>query len=178
VLRTLRAAFPDADLVACDVVDDAVRYCRKTFGVTGVVSNEDSELIELPGPFDLIWSGSLLTHIPPDRWPGFMRLFESALRPGGLVVFTVYGRFAVDVMRAGKTMFNLEPAQVPAVLRQYEDVGAGFAETFADGDCFVSRRWVCEQLDAPPSLELVLYQERGWMNQDVVACRRRPDCSF
>ena len=33
-----------------------------------VHSRADVEQLELPGRFDLIWVGSLFTHLDPDRW--------------------------------------------------------------------------------------------------------------
>src|SRR3954447_17954814 len=40
VLRFIRAAFPDAELTACDVDRDAVSFCARTFGAQPVYSND------------------------------------------------------------------------------------------------------------------------------------------
>ena len=37
VMRVLRAAFPDAELVACDIDQDAVSFCAETFGARPVL---------------------------------------------------------------------------------------------------------------------------------------------
>jgi SAM-dependent methyltransferase len=60
VLRVLRAAFPRAEITACDIDAAGVDYCAETFGVTPVYSDPDPSRVDLGGPFDLIWCGSLL----------------------------------------------------------------------------------------------------------------------
>lgn len=68
VLRYLRAAFPEAEITACDLLRDGVDYCAATFGAVPVHSHEDPVRIPLErNAFDLIWVGSLLTHLdaPP-----------------------------------------------------------------------------------------------------------------
>jgi SAM-dependent methyltransferase len=55
ILRYLRAAFPEAEIVACDLLRDAVDYCARSFGAIPVYSHEDPRKIPLPeGAFDLI----------------------------------------------------------------------------------------------------------------------------
>src|SRR5436309_14349941 len=71
VLRTLKAAFPRARLTACDIDHDAVDFCAETFGAEPIYSDEDPRAIELPGQYDLIWCGSLFTHLDAPRRAGF-----------------------------------------------------------------------------------------------------------
>src|SRR5690349_8568241 len=58
VLRFLKAVFPNAELVACDINRDGVDFCAETFGARPVYSVDDARRVELPGTFDLIWCGS------------------------------------------------------------------------------------------------------------------------
>lgn len=182
VLRVLKAAFPQAALTACDLWPEAVEFCSRTFGATGVVSEVEPGEVALGGPFDLIWSGSLLTHVDSARWIGFLELFESVLSPGGIVTFTVYGRATAQGLRDGTIPLTLNREQAAEVLREYDVTGFGFAPTISErrgrwrapavGDCVASRAWVCSQLERIPGLELLLYLERGWLGQDVVACAK------
>lgn len=174
VLRTLRVAFPEADLTACDLREDGLAFCAETFGATGVASEYEPERIALPGQFDLVWSGSHLSHIEKERWTGFVRLWESALAPDGVIVFTVYGRVLADLLRTGENMLDQTPQRAELMLRDYEENGFGFGEGLAlgGGDTIVKPTWVCEQLEQT-QLELLLYREHAWLGQDVVACKRR-----
>src|SRR4051794_25448609 len=47
VLRYLKAAFPDAEIAACDIMRDGVDYCSKTFGATAIYSKDKPEKIPL-----------------------------------------------------------------------------------------------------------------------------------
>ena len=172
IMRYLKAAFPDASLTACDYHLYQAEFCERTFGAKAVAGNEDPAKIELEGPFDLIWCGSHFGHIDSHRWAGFLRLFESVAAPGGVVVFTTFGRRIVELLRAGETLLNLTEESAAEVLRDYEATGFGFHATRFDGDCVSSPSWVCRQLEDAPTLQLSLFMENGWAFQDVVACVR------
>jgi SAM-dependent methyltransferase len=180
VLRFLRAGFPDAAITACDVIEPAVRFCEQTFGATGVVSKANPAEIELDGSFDVIWSGSLLTHVDSRLWLEFLEVMASRLAPGGVMLFTVYGRRMADWIRTGSSTLDLTEEQARDVLTQYDDTGFGFRavegrheEGF--GDCLASPAWVSSQLDrTTPDLDLVLYLEHAWLDQDVIAATKSP----
>jgi trans-aconitate methyltransferase len=184
VLRTLKAAFPTARLTACDIDTEAVEFCAKVFGATPVVSKEDPEGIDLQGPFDLIWCGSLLTHVSADRWPRFLGLFESKLAEYGLLLFSVHGRFSAELARLGKLNYGLQEADLEALLRDFDRDGFGYVE-YGDslkeridiptyGVSMSSPSRVFEQVQAHPLLRVVSYAERAWCGHDVVACLREP----
>jgi SAM-dependent methyltransferase len=159
VLRVLKAAFPDAELTACDIDRDAVDFCTEVFGTTPLYFHDDPARIETDATFDLIWCGSLFLHLAADRWTGFLEFFERRLRPWGLLVFSTSGRYqvtdetAADFRRTGFVF-------------QDHEAGAGW------GTAVASPAWVCGQLAARPGLRLIGYAERGWKQQDVVACAR------
>jgi SAM-dependent methyltransferase len=177
VLRYLKAGFPDASITACDVTAHDVEFCARAFGVNGVVSHPDPSRIELDGPFDVIWCGSLLTHVDAGPWVQFLQLMERNLSPGGVLVFTVYGSLMADLLRTGINRLDLSPQQAEQVVRDYERTGFGFGaaegrpeEGF--GDCVASPPWVTTTLAEVTDLRLVLYTERAWIKQDVIACTK------
>ena len=98
VLRMLKAEFSDAEIVACDLDRDAVDFCREVFDVEGVYATSDPRDIEIRAGFDLIWCGSLLTHVSAERWPVFLEFFASHLARGGVVVFTAHGRQFAELL--------------------------------------------------------------------------------
>src|SRR2546430_17501917 len=93
VLRNIRADFPTAQLVACDLETEGVDFCAREFGAMPVYGHERPEEIVIAGDFDLIFCGSLLTHLEADKWIAFLQFFSSHLAPGGIVVFTTHGRW-------------------------------------------------------------------------------------
>jgi SAM-dependent methyltransferase len=187
VLRILKAAFPGARLTASDILRDPVDFCVKTFGAAPHVSRERPELIELNGAFDLIWCGTMLTNLNAERWRGFLKLFSSALAPGGLLVFTTHGRFVADRLRGGSESYGLAPEVTRRVVADYDREGFGYGDYPPEvlkmahiesdyGISVSSPSWVCARLAELPGLRIVLFREKGWDDhQDVVACLRPPD---
>jgi SAM-dependent methyltransferase len=86
VCRMLRAAFPEAHLTVCDLDHDAVDFCAAQFNAVPVYSHEDIRRVRLDQSFDLIWCGSLLTHLDRQQWPDFLGFFSDHLSPDGLLV--------------------------------------------------------------------------------------------
>jgi SAM-dependent methyltransferase len=180
VLRAFKAAFPEARLTASDTVVQGIEFCASEFGAEPVVSSPDPSEIELTGPFDVIWSGSLFTHVDQDLWRAFLKLFEETLSFGGVAVFTAYGRYIVEALRDGSQTLDFTPEQIDLVLEAYDETGFGFFADFRPeynyGDAVASPEWVCRLLDETPGLRLLLHIEEGWLGQDVIAVAkgRRP----
>jgi SAM-dependent methyltransferase len=88
-LRVFRRCWPDARIVAADVDGAAVRFAAKTFDAEGVVLPADRP--DVPrGPFDLVWVGSVFTHLPFDAAAALLEAIATELAPGGVVVLTTH----------------------------------------------------------------------------------------
>jgi SAM-dependent methyltransferase len=92
VLRYLRAAFPLAEIIACDLLRDGVDFCTAQFGALPVYFDPVPARIPVArSAFDLIWVGSLLTHLGgrlrlcrlsrPSRVRGFTGVARLGLSP-------------------------------------------------------------------------------------------------
>lgn len=177
VMRYLHAGYPDASLTACDLYHAGLDLCAEAFGARAVMSDLDPTKIVLDETYDLIWCGSLFTHVGSDMWDTLLTLFDSVLRPGGLLVFTAYGRDTAALVRSGENLLDLDPQSADHVLREYDEKGFGFAADYQPetdhGDALAARHWVTRTLDRFPSLRLLLYTERAWLGQDVIACEKR-----
>jgi SAM-dependent methyltransferase len=186
VLRTLRAAFPAAALTASDINRDGVDFCARVFGATPVYSEDDPASVDLPGPYDLIWCGSLFTHLDEGRWHDWLDRFRSILDVGGLLVFTSHGRHTAAAMRnpelvlspAGQPReYGITDSGIASVLEGYDESGFGFAAYPHDtydrfGVSASSPSWVLSELGAR-NYRVVTFIERGWdSHQDVVGCMR------
>jgi SAM-dependent methyltransferase len=154
VLRVLKAAFPQASLTACDINRGGVDFCAQVLGARPVYSAPHPRDVELGGTFDLIWVGSLLTHLDLEGTQAFLDLFESVLEPGGVLVFTTHGRMVADRLRAGLASERMKPRevrerygvtrphltwamreeQVGTILEGYERDGFGYNDWFTDAE--------------------------------------------
>jgi SAM-dependent methyltransferase len=176
VLRTLKFAFPKADLTACDLNRDGVDFCQETFGATGVYSAVDFDEIELEGGFDLIWVGSLFTHLSDSTSTSLLEFLTRNLADDGLLVFTVHGPRYAELIRNEEAPWRMGLDDQLKMLRGYDAEGFGYAE-YEDQEGYglslsapsTVTRWIQKNRD----LRLVLYLERGWRgHQDVICCQR------
>jgi len=176
VLRFLRNAFPGAQLTACDLDRDGIEFCASRFGAEPVRSRVDPDEIPLHGPFDLIWCGSLLTHLPLERCTAFLRVFERELAPGGILVFTLHGRRCEEELVSGKNRCGLDDSRIAALLDGHRRTGFGYVD-YADepgyGISLASPAFVTANFVLQPGWRLLGYHEAGWdQRQDVIAVQR------
>lgn len=179
-LRFIKKAFPHAHLTACDLNSHGVAFCAEQFGAEPVVSRKDVDAIPLSGDYDLIWVGSLLTHLPAQQCEAFLRLFQRVLAPGGIVVFTLHGRSYEKILTEGTEPTGLTKEAEASLLAQYRKSGFGYVDypgqsgygyslTHPD---YVKSRFL------NPGWHLLSHHEQAWTKrQDAVALRRLPDAS-
>jgi SAM-dependent methyltransferase len=177
VMRFLRKAFPDAQLTACDLNQDGVEYCAQVFGAHPVLSCEEISAIPLHDTYDLIWCGSLLTHLPEEKCAEFLRLFQRLLRPGGIVVFTIHGRREEPELASGINRHRLTNQQIVSLLEQYRSRGFGYVE-YTPGSGYgltlALPSFVLAHFVQQPGWKLLGYYENHWDKlQDVICLQRQ-----
>lgn len=178
VLRWLQAAYPDARLTACDLLPDGVDFCRSAFGATPVYATPTLTLDMFPDRYDLIWVGSLLTHLDADQWVKFIQLWHDALSPDGLLVVTTHGELVAERMRNGSD-YGYAATSIRRMLRSYDHAGFAFLQDPAEeaeyGISISKPEWVIRNLLSHSDFRLALFTEALWANhQDVVAVVNRP----
>jgi SAM-dependent methyltransferase len=168
VLRWIATAYPDARLTACDIDADAVGFCAREFAATPVVSSMEPEEIPLER-YDVIWVGSLFTHLDAHLWPRFLGKLAAHL--DGVMAFTTAGEHVAEKMRAGEHL----GVDAEALLAAYDRTGFGYAAYpgQAYGLARAKQAWVLQMLEQLP-LEVVDVTARGWaQRQDVYTVRPR-----
>jgi SAM-dependent methyltransferase len=179
VLRWLRAHYDYARITACDLDRDAVDFCRERFRAEGVCSQPDLNQLSFPAPFELVWCGSLLTHLPADRWLTALDCLIRWTREFGVIVFTTQGRCYTSLLAAGRKNVaeNIDKA---ALLAEFNRTGFAFQRYFepAHGDYGVavtSPEWVLHALQRHPDIIVRAYLEEAWGMQDVVILYKKTD---
>jgi SAM-dependent methyltransferase len=175
VLRWLRAAYPNAELVAADIFEDPPAFCQHELGADeAVLIPQDPSSLDL-GVYDLIWSGSLLSHTDEALWEKLLALFRRSTQRNGLTVFTTNGDALVKYgLRTGDNPVRFTPEQLEIVLRDYDAKGFGYWPTLNPnhGDCVASPGWIARKV-FEAGLQIVLYAEAAWLQQDVIAVTPR-----
>jgi trans-aconitate methyltransferase len=94
VTRHFKSFFPDARIIASDLYESRWSYCANTFGVEGKPSAENFDDLSFDEPIDLLFAGSLLTHLPEPIFRSFFRFLSRSLSENGVAVVTTQGRHA------------------------------------------------------------------------------------
>ena len=173
VARMLRARYPDAALTLCDLDKAAVDFSSRAFGARGVYSTPNFRDLHLGGTFDLIWVGSLLTHLPEHQTRQFLDFAGRHMGPDSRLVVTSHGQYVAERLRI--TTYGLTNPAACGLLSQYLVDGyayRGYSGDPAYGISLAARAWY-ERLFAGSALQLESYIEQGWdRHQDVLVIRR------
>lgn len=171
VARHLRAGFPDADLHFCDIDVEGAEFCARTFGGHAIPSRPELTEVALPR-VDMIWVGSLFTHVDRDRTRRWLHYLCEHLNPDGILVATFHGPWSVQMHEQHYPM--IDPAAWQAIVAGYQATGYGYApyagQEAADYGVSLSRpEAIMDIVAGIPGVRLASYMERGWAdNHDVV----------
>jgi SAM-dependent methyltransferase len=170
VIRSLVARFPQASITGCDIRPSAVRFCTRRFAAEGVISSPAFEEIAFARAFDLIWCGSLATHLDSPQTLSLVDLFARSARSGAVIVFTTHGESVVEKIKAGAD-YMLTTSGVNLVLTTYERSGYGYANypwESGYGVAAISPEWIRRNIEGRSGLHEIYFEERGWGgNHDV-----------
>ncbi len=176
VTRMLRARFPAARLTVCDLDRAGVDFAARQFGAQRAYSVEDLGSLRLPDRYELIWVGSLVTHLSEAQTGALLDRMAACMEPGAVLVVSSHGPSIADGLRSWG--YGLQPSAAASVLDAYAAGGYGHAAYGASngyGVALTDRSW-WEAAVAGRGLELVSYAEQAWDgHQDVVTLRRVAD---
>lgn len=171
VMRFLVHRFPDAEVTACELAAGAVNFCARNFGAQPALSSLDLDQVSLGKQFELIWCGSLVTHLNEHGIGALLRLFQRHLGPGGLMIFTTHGDFVERRIPTRDFDYGLTAEQIDRIGKDYSKSGYGFEDYAGEKDYGVSLTspgWIRARVQQLGGLREVYFKERGWDNhQDV-----------
>lgn len=175
IMRMLKAAFPNAQITGSDLLREGVDFCARVFGSIPLLSDKDIKNVVPKNKYDLIWCGSLLTHLNSNQWPEFLSFFSDVLNPNGILVFTTHGRTVVDSIRNNNCDYGIEDNEkLSLMVKDFSRIGFGFSLYFHSNDYGISLSspsYVLKLLEKYNKLRILTYLEKGWDNhQDVIAC--------
>lgn len=173
VLRWLRTHYGYANITACDLDRDGVDFCAKQFRANPVYSEPDLRQLPFQSQFDLIWVGSLVTHLNQERWLRTLDCLVKWVRECGVIVFTTQGRTVSSLLARGRKNVaeNIDKA---ALLEEYARTGFAYQRYFEStpgedyGMTLSSPAWVMHALQRYPDIIVRAYLEEVWGMQDVV----------
>jgi len=177
VMRWLRANYHYARITACDLERGGVDFCRDRFGALPVYSQPDLRKLPFAAQFDLIWVGSLVTHLPLDRWLTTLDCLIKWTSDCGVIILSTQGRYFTSLL-ARKQRFVVENIHQKPLLEEFSRTGFAFQPYFEEkngdyGIAVSSPEWVMRTMQRYPNIIVRAYLEQAWGMQDIVILYKR-----
>jgi len=177
VTRHLVHFFDDAQIFVSELDRHCEDFTVKTFSVTPIVVSPNFATPP-PQTFDLVFVGSLVTHLDAPRSKAAVKWFLRALAEDGVLVLTSSGRRADFCQRT--LIRTIDPVSWEAVSRDMRDHGFGYVETERNGAgsygmSLAAPSWLTRVIEREPSVRIISFQECAWDNhQDVIVVQKKP----
>lgn len=181
VLRWFQSFWPNADLTAADVTPDQIEFCARTFGANPFLIDKPFDEVELPSSYNLIWLGSIFTHMDSTGWRSLTDSLIKHIRPNGLLCFSFAGRHVYKLLESGDR-FRINDKHEPDVreaISDYESSGFGFfsqreSQGQTWGRSIVKPEWVLHSHFERDG-KVVLFSEQAYAGRQDIICVQFPD---
>jgi SAM-dependent methyltransferase len=199
ITRHLVKFFPDAKIYVDDIVAEKREAVRDQFALEFALCARDFRGA-LDIQFDMIFVGSLFTHLNHTMFRDALNYLIASLSPGGLLIMTTHGRLAatwaaseqrkLGKSRRPKSLLDTlrrkpRPVAVEDVLEaiegSYVETGFGYTEYRAFtqaygksyGATFVTPSWLMQLVQSRADATILGFKERGFANhQDVLTLQK------
>lgn len=166
VMRFTKAYFPNAEFYGSEIEQRYLDFCATTFEAKVFLSKDKFEEIQISQKFDIIWVGSLFTHLTSSRFKKLYHFLTSLLKDDGVLIFTTHGRYCYGKVQLGsKRRYLIDTG--------YRLTGYGYCHQFGTkkyGDSLTSPKWLTKFISDETDTRVVYWAEQGWQNwQDVFA---------
>lgn len=184
VTRHLSALFPDAEIWVCDIAQAHIDFCAKQFGAKPKKSQDNLRELAFETDFDLVFCGSLLTHLSMEGALGALGAIIRALSPTGIALVTLQGRHSMFIQR--HRWKYIEDKLFAIAERDAQRAGFGFVDYEGEfrarfpnrtpyGIALVRPSWITRHIEMSPVVRLLGYTERAWDgHQDLLVFGRPP----
>jgi len=175
VTRWLKAAFPASSISCCDTREGDMLFLHASYGAQTWTVGTDLDALDIPGQYDLIWVGSVITHLSETKTRKLISRLFSACDPGGLLVVSFHGQFAVE-RQEGTAFKYIDDDGWKDIKRGYSANGYGYADYKGQdgyGISVCTPAWMSDLVNALPGSRLVLLKPCAWdHHHDVVAIQK------
>jgi SAM-dependent methyltransferase len=175
VTRHLVKFFPDSEISASDIEREKQAFVVSRYGARPV-DCPPNFTTPLPEKYDLIFVGSLFTHLDAGLFERALDFFLDGLAPQGILVMTLHGRYTATAVSAGRA----HPRMLGTV-DMFRRAGFSYVEQertrygVSYGTSFSSPSWVASLIERRAHATLLAYKERAWDNhQDALLVQKLP----
>lgn len=171
VTRWLRAEFPESIIHACDIRQQDLDFVSQSFAAETWVSGTDIDALEPLSTYDVIWVGSVFTHLSAQVSTHLFDKLLSWLNPKGVLIFSVHGRFVLHRADTGNNIYGLGD-DWRTLIRTYENTGYGYADYPLQNGYGISvskSEWWISLIENRLNTRLAFLSEQAWdKHHDVI----------
>jgi SAM-dependent methyltransferase len=144
--RALVQRLPAQRIWVADIYGEAVDWQIRTFGVNGFRSYADTTVVDHNGTHDIVFVGSLFSHLPRDLFRAWLKRLHQMVGPNGVLAFSVHD----------ETLLGAEEAMSPEGIRFFPWSESGSLDPAIYGMTYVTEAFVVDAISAirpqrPPS---------------------------
>ena len=176
VTRYLRAAFPDTEIHIGDTGSEAVDYCVDTYHAKNIDIIDWAKTTST-NQYDVIFSGTLLTHLPEEDGVKLLTMLSERLKINGLLIIACSGRKGLldEQVHFNREIFTSLENLVMLTRSYYNGHYAfiNYPEQSGYGRSYIPLSWFHNYIQLHPHLSITRFAERGWDdNLDVITIKR------
>jgi SAM-dependent methyltransferase len=153
-------------ITVSDINPSAVAFTCDTFGVRGFRSVEDPRDLRHDGRYEVIFVGSLFTHLNHAYWGAWLQRLYSLLSDKGLLIFSTHGLRVLDEFYGDNWKSQLETAADGFFFLQTNETH-GRLPTSYYGQTFVTEPYVKGFVEATALGRLEAFHPRKLHFQDI-----------
>jgi hypothetical protein len=152
-----------------------MEFLRNTLGIESATVDRDVDLLALPGGFELMWVGSVVTHLEERLTRTLVQNLLAACNPGGLLAVSFHGRYAIARQERAVSATSTTRVATRSFLATRPEAMATptiRARSPTASRC-CSPRWFAQLTESLDPLKAVLLSERAWDgHHDVIVLQR------
>jgi len=169
LIIALRKRRPDLDITGCDVDERGILWCRRHLQDSRCVVNGDMPPAPFEnGSFDLIWCGSVFTHLDEARQDRWLAEMKRMLKPRGILLASVHGPYSWEPRLPPWTIANLKKkGMIFARIGADDGIHPTWYQAAWHTEKYIRQHWA-------EVFEILAYRERGLSDyQDIVVAQNR-----
>lgn len=171
VTRWLRFLFPDCRLVGSDTTLDAIEFSKLNFAMEAFEAKANFQDNKIEEKFDLIWVGSLITHISQERGVELLDFLISLLDHDSKLFVSFLGEEMQYRFDAEDAPYGLTKESAENILVTFREKGYGFSDypnQQGYGISLISSKWWIDYFDKHQDYDLKIIS-LGWDKHHNIA---------
>jgi cyclopropane fatty-acyl-phospholipid synthase-like methyltransferase len=182
VTRWLRAAYPNSDIHGYEITPKDLSFIKIHFNAIPHLSEINMDKLKSQHKYDLIWVGSVFTHLSSEK---SIQLFEkliSWLNQDGILIFSTHGKFVLNNGGSNNCFYGVEPSKWADVANNYKNIGYGYADyqNYPDyGISVSSLDWWARYINKHKNIRINSMGEILWDDHhDIISVQKISDLNY